>query len=93
MSEARKCDRCHVFYEIKPMVFNYITIGVRNIIGISGKSYDLCPNCVELLNKWLKNPDNYPLPGEHYKATDSDGSVKPVGTPIKMEDPYDTWKW
>ena len=35
----------------------------------------------------------YPLPGEHYKATDSDGSVKPVGTPIKMEDPYDTWKW
>lgn len=20
-------------------------------------------------------------------------SVKPVGTPIKMEDPYDTWKW
>lgn len=33
----------------------------------------------------------YPLPGEHYKATDSDGSVKPVGTPINMEDPYDSW--
>lgn len=59
MSEARKCDRCHVLYEIKPLVYNYITIGVRNIIGISGKSYDLCPNCVELLDKWLKNPDNY----------------------------------
>lgn len=41
MSEARKCDRCHVFYEIKPLVYNYITIGVRNIIGISGKSYVL----------------------------------------------------
>lgn len=35
----------------------------------------------------------YPLPGEGYKATDSDGSVKPVGTPINMEDPYDSWKW
>ena len=35
----------------------------------------------------------YPLPGEEYKPTDSDGSVKPVGTPINMEDPYDTWKW
>ena len=35
----------------------------------------------------------YPLPGEHYKATDSDNSVKPVGTPINMEDPYDSWKW
>lgn len=27
----------------------------------------------------------YPLPGESYKATDSDCSVKPVGTPINME--------
>ena len=35
----------------------------------------------------------YPYDGEYYKATDSDGSVKPVGTPIKMEDPYDTWEW
>ena len=35
----------------------------------------------------------YPLPGEEYIPTDSDGSVKPVGTPINMEDPYDTWKW
>ena len=27
----------------------------------------------------------YPLPGEHFKATDSDGSVGTVGTPINME--------
>lgn len=27
----------------------------------------------------------YPLPGEYYKPTDSDGSVKPVGTPINTE--------
>lgn len=27
----------------------------------------------------------FPLPGEYYKATDSDGSVGTVGTPINME--------
>ena len=59
MSEARKCDRCHGFYDFKPSVRNYITIGVRTFIGLSGKSYDLCPNCIELLDKWLKDPDNY----------------------------------
>lgn len=59
MAEARKCDRCHEFYEINPFVHNYMTIGVRTIIGTNGKSYDLCPNCVELLDKWLKNPDSW----------------------------------
>jgi hypothetical protein len=27
----------------------------------------------------------YPMPGEYFKATDSDGSVGTVGTPVKME--------
>ena len=27
----------------------------------------------------------YPLPGDHFKATDSSGSVGTVGTPINME--------
>lgn len=27
----------------------------------------------------------YPLPGDYFKATDSDGSVGTVGTPINME--------
>lgn len=59
MSEARKCDRCHEFYEIKPAVRNCIVIGERTFIGTSGKSYILCPNCIELLDKWLENSDNY----------------------------------
>ena len=33
----------------------------------------------------------YPYDVEHYKATNLDGSVKPVGSPINMEDLYDTW--
>ena len=28
----------------------------------------------------------YPMPGDYFKATDSGESVKPVGTPINMED-------
>ena len=28
----------------------------------------------------------YPMPGDYFKATDSDGSVGTVGTPINMED-------
>lgn len=28
----------------------------------------------------------FPMPGEFFKATDSDGSVGTVGTPINMED-------
>lgn len=27
----------------------------------------------------------WPLPGEHFEATDDSGSVPPVGTPINME--------
>lgn len=27
----------------------------------------------------------YPMPGEYFKATDSDGSVGTVGTPVKKE--------
>lgn len=28
----------------------------------------------------------YPMPGDYFQPTDSDESVKPVGTPINMED-------
>lgn len=30
----------------------------------------------------------YPMPGEFFKATDSNGSVGTVGTPINMEDEW-----
>lgn len=70
MSEARKCDRCHEFYEIPKKQQDKNT--PYDIKGAYAKLllcdhnrdypemvrwYDLCPNCVELLDKWLKNPD------------------------------------
>ena len=31
----------------------------------------------------------YPMPGEYFKATDSDESVGTVGTPINLEKDWD----
>lgn len=73
MSEARKCDRCNRFYELSEedqknrdypyyMKGPYVKIMVFDRYGEQEDStrwYDLCPKCVELLYKWLYNPDNY----------------------------------
>ena len=72
MAEARKCDRCHGFYELSAedqknhdypydMKGSYIKILVLDRYGERENStrwYDLCPKCMELLDKWLENPDN-----------------------------------
>lgn len=73
MSEARKCDRCHGFYELPKedqknrdypyyMKGAYVKIMLFDRYGEREEStrwYDLCPKCVESLDKWLENPDNY----------------------------------
>ena len=49
MSEARKCDRCGRYYD-QVIPRNYISP-----YGMTGKSdIDLCDDCVESFNKWLK---------------------------------------
>jgi hypothetical protein len=71
MSEARKCDRCHEYFELPAedqknrdhpyyMKGTYVKImlfGRYGEVENSVRWYDLCPNCIELLNKWLENPD------------------------------------
>lgn len=72
MSEARKCDRCHGFYEIpeeqqdklkpydlKGAYAKLLFCDNNRDYPETVRWYDLCPKCVELLNKWLENPDNY----------------------------------
>lgn len=72
MSEARKCDRCKDFYEIpneqqdKLKPYDLKGAYAKLLICDNNREYpetvrwyDLCPKCVELLNKWLENPDNY----------------------------------
>ena len=51
---ARKCDRCKSFYDIDSKgaivkIVNY-DVRVRKII-----ESDLCPDCTEQLNSWIKN--------------------------------------
>lgn len=68
MSEARKCDRCHGYFELSAeeqkkrdlpyyLKGTYVKIMLVGPIEDSPRFYDLCPNCVELLDKWLENPD------------------------------------
>lgn len=72
MSEARKCDRCHGFYEIpeeqQDKLKPYDLKGAYAKILLCDNNrnypetvrwYDLCPKCVELLDKWLENPDSW----------------------------------
>ena len=71
MSEARKCDRCHGYFELSEedqknrgypydMKGTYVKImlfGRYGEVENSVRWYDLCPNCIELLDRWLENPD------------------------------------
>ena len=73
MSEARKCDRCHGYFELSEeeqkdrrlpydMKGTYVKImlfGRYGEVENSVRRFDLCPKCVELLDKWLENPDSW----------------------------------
>lgn len=50
MSEARKCDRCGKYYD-RIAFRNYIS---PYNLGDHKKDIDLCDDCVESFNKWLK---------------------------------------
>lgn len=70
MSEARKCDRCHGYFELSEeerkdrrlpydMKGTYVKImlfGRYGEVENSVRWYDLCPNCIESLDKWLEKP-------------------------------------
>lgn len=60
MADAKKCDRCGVFYEDNSNHKSW----TRNIVGIFLSyqdthldRYDLCDDCVEKLKEFLSNPD------------------------------------
>lgn len=68
MSEARKCDRCHEFYEIpnkqqdklKPYEFKgtyakLLFCDNNRDYPETVRWYDLCPKCMMELECWLKN--------------------------------------
>lgn len=92
MSEARKCDRCHGYFELSEedqknrdlpydMKGTYLKImlfGRYGEVENSVRWFDLCPNCMELLDKWLENPDN----DEEYQK-----ALEGIKTYAKYKDP------
>lgn len=51
MADAKKCDRCGVFY--KSLGYPKVDVMICNR-PYAGFYYDLCPTCHEELKKWLK---------------------------------------
>ena len=62
MATAYKCDRCNVLFE------NRRSGRLYNIFyGLSSKfPEDLCPDCSEKLDKWMKNKADF-VPKEENK--------------------------
>lgn len=62
MALAKKCDRCGKLYEHYPVgnqpgVFNSINISRRGLSGTidyTGPVIDMCPNCMALFEKFMK---------------------------------------
>lgn len=55
MALAKKCDRCGVLYEHYKDV-NHIKTGIIDSNATSFcpvKEYDLCPDCMKWLQRWL----------------------------------------
>lgn len=62
MSLAKKCDRCHTYFEDEVEDIddiNYALVGLKNKNGDwrQNEHYDLCPHCGLELRIWLKHPD------------------------------------
>lgn len=62
MALARKCDKCNTLYipetrEINSEKFNAFALIKRDLNGgyRLNSSYDLCPDCLDSLIKWITN--------------------------------------
>lgn len=58
----RRCDRCGVPYDPKSLTIDKLSVnavktGEKNMDNYfaSGKTYDLCPDCLFSLKRWLNN--------------------------------------
>lgn len=53
MSDAKKCDRCGRFFERDEQSCEMrIT---QDLLDFRHKHYDLCPDCMSKLERWLSN--------------------------------------
>lgn len=97
MSEARKCDRCHGFYDIAEeqqdrdtqyeFKGDYINLHLwvaRNGIrkDVRSQWYDLCPKCMMELEYWLKN-NEFPMNCEPEDTKEDNEASKKYMVPMK----------
>ena len=61
MANARKCDRCGLYYNEYNVKYNAEKINGINLLNIGWNNkyfshgpYDLCPTCSDELMKWLR---------------------------------------
>ena len=65
MANAKRCDRCGLYYDEYNIRNNSEKINIVMIINIDSKDdyyshgpYDLCPACSNELMKWLKKENS-----------------------------------
>ena len=57
MAKAGRCDRCGEFFDWssdRTHGFAYLLLGFDGQYHIDGGEYDLCPDCVESLEEWMR---------------------------------------
>ena len=58
--KAYKCDRCGKLYEYYDGIelvsggYKFTIFSISNYFGIANEDYDLCPECMKSLIKWIK---------------------------------------
>lgn len=76
--DAKKCDRCGRYYETGdcPNAIQIGTIGGFTGLFLDAKLFDLCPLCMDELNKFLNDPNAFQCLGncnecENYDACEA----------------------
>jgi len=59
MADAKKCDRCGIFYEEETVTIYEKEVDSIGLYGGNnfGRDLDLCPKCLESLKSWLEGED------------------------------------
>lgn len=81
--DAKKCDRCGRFYEeygefsiadrnLKIKKSSMVRTGTKTEKFIFEKHYDLCPLCMDELNKFLNDPNAFQCLGNYDECENRD---------------------
>ena len=60
MAKAKRCDRCNAYFQIATKQPNAVTVGCIDYSGSVDSTFsscwrDLCPECMDAFNAWMKS--------------------------------------